>query len=215
MSISKNERVLIVINHLASGDTDYLYRFIEDSARTTVRTILGDDYAKIVKLYDTRATLAKLVAAIKREGAKNSVKRIDLIVMLHGHPGRLVFHDRSENSSVVKDQIKALNLGSKLRLVYSTCCHGDSHSMDFIAAGFDSAIGSKKVNANAAVEFAPLLSLWQFNARLSDCLAPTTLPTPAADAAATLYGHTMNTIWKNDVDSTKRLRGNPSLQIST
>lgn len=215
MSVSKNERVLIVINHLASGDTDYLYRFIEDSARTTIRTILKDDYAKIVKLYATRATLARLVAAIRREGAKTSVKRIDLIVMLHGHPGRLVFYDGSEDSSAVKDQIKALNLGTKLRLVYSTCCYGDSHSKDFIAAGFDSAIGSKKVNANAAVEFAPLLSLWQFNAMLSDCLAPTTLPTPAADAAATLYGHTMNTTWRNDVDSTKRLRGNQNLQITT
>jgi hypothetical protein len=39
MSISKNERVLIVINHFADGDTDYLYRFIETAGRATVDTI--------------------------------------------------------------------------------------------------------------------------------------------------------------------------------
>ena len=167
MSISKNERVLIVINHIASGDTDYLYRFIEEGARGTIQATLGDDYAKIVKLYDDNATLAKLIAALKTEGAKNSIKRIDLIVMLHGSPGKIVFKGGSKNSSVVKNQIKALNIQTKLRLVYSTCCFGDSHSADFIAAGFDSAIGSKKVNANAAVEFGPLLSLWQFDFKLS------------------------------------------------
>lgn len=215
MSISKNERVLIVINHIASGDTDYLYRFIEEAARGTVQATLGDDYAKIVKLYGANATLAKLIAALKNQGAKNSIKRIDLIVMLHGSPGKIIFEGGSENSSVVKNQIKALNIQTKLRLVYSTCCFGDSHSADFIAAGFDSAIGSKKVNANAAVEFGPLLSLWQFDFKLSDCLAPTIPLTPAADAAARAYGQTADTSWKNKVDSTKVLCGNPNLKIST
>jgi hypothetical protein len=99
--------------------------------------------------------------------------------------------------------------------VYSTACFGDSHSADFIAAGFDAAIGSKAVNANAAVEFGPLLGLWQFDCKLSDCLAPTILATPAADAAAKLYGQTWDTTWKDDVDSTKVVRGNSNLKIST
>jgi hypothetical protein len=141
-----------------------------------VDTILGDDYAYIVKLYGVEATLAKLIATLKRQGAQASIKRIDLIVMLHGNTGKLIFHSGSEKSSVVKDQIKALNLGTKLRPVYSTSCFGDSHSADFIAAGFDPAIGSKKVNANAAVEFGPLLGLWQFDCKLSDCLAPHSCP---------------------------------------
>ena len=215
MSISKNERVLIVINEIAKGETDYLYSFIEGAGRVTVQTILGDDYEKIVKLYDANATLAKLIAALKTQGARNSIKRIDLIVMLHGNPGVIIFKDGSKNSSDVKDQIKALNLKPKLRLVYSTCCFGDSHSLDFIAAGFDSAIGSKKVNANAAVEFGPLLSLWQFDVNLSDCLAPTIPLTPVADAAATAYGQAADTFWKDNVNSTKMLRGNPNLTIST
>ena len=60
MSTSKSERVLVVINHIDSGETDYLYRFIEEAARGTIQATLGDDYAKIVKLYDGDATLAKL-----------------------------------------------------------------------------------------------------------------------------------------------------------
>jgi hypothetical protein len=215
MSTSKDQRVLIAINHIASGDTDYLYRFIENAGRGTVQAILGDDYAEIIKLYGVNATLAKLLAALKNQGARNSIKRIDLLVMLHGRPGQILFKGSTNSSSVVKDRIKALNIQTKLRLVYSTCCHGDSHSADFIAAGFDSAIGSKKVNANAAVEFAPLLGLWQFDFKLSDCLAPTIPPTPAADAAARAYGQAANTTWKNDVNSTKVLRGNPNLKIST
>ncbi len=206
MSISKNERVLIVINEIASGEFDFLYSSIEGAGRALVQTILGNDYAKIVKLYDANATLAKLIAALKFEGARTSIKRIDLIVMLHGRPGRLIFHEGSKNSSAVKNQIKALNIQSKLRLVYSTACFGDSHSADFIAAGFDAAIGSKKVNANAGMEFGLLLGGWKFNFTLSDCLAPTIPLTPAVDTGATAYGHLVNTTWKNDVDSTKVIR---------
>jgi hypothetical protein len=215
MPINTDERVLIALNHIASDDTDYLYRFIEESGRGTIQATLGDDYAKIVKLYGADATLAELIAALRTEGAKAKVKRIDLIVMLHGSPGQIVFRGGEKASSDVKDQIRALNLNTKLRLVYSTCCYGDSHSADFIAAGFDSAIGSKKVNANAAVEFPQLLSLWQFNFKLSDCLAPSIPLTAAADSAARAYGQGANTRWKNDVNSTKVLRGNPNLKIST
>jgi hypothetical protein len=215
MSINKNQRVLIVINHLSSSAFDYVYRFIDASARGTVQATLGDDYATIVKLYGANATLTKLIAALKAQGKKGSVKRIDLIVMLHGSPGQIVFKGGATNSSVVRDKIAALNIKSKLRLLYSTCCYGDSHSTDFITAGFDSAIGAKKVNANAAVEFAQLLSLWQFDFKLSDCLAPSIPLTPASDAATRAYGHATNASWKNNVNSTKVIRGNKNLKIST
>jgi hypothetical protein len=218
MSIGRNERSLIVINYLASGNTDYLYRFIEASGRSTVAATLGDDYAKLTKLYGKNATLAKLINALRVEGAKRGIKRIDLIVMLHGQPGQIVFYDGSRASSDIKTEIRALNIQSKLRLVYSTCCYGDSHSRDFIAAGFDAAIGSKKVNANAAVEFGPLLGLWQFNVKLSDCLAPTIPPTPAADAAAKAFGRAAGHSWWDDVNSRKVLRfrsGISNIKISS
>ena len=215
MSISKKNRALIVINHLSSGDTDHLYRFIESSARTTVDATLGDDYEKIVKLYDKDATLAKFIAAIRTQASRASVKRIDTIVMLHGSPGMLHFKDGAHHTSAVGSQIAALKRGKKLRMVYNTSCFGDSHSSDFISAGFDAAIGSKKVNANAAVEFAPLLSLWQFDQKLSDCLAPTIVATPAADAASRAYGQVNQSSWRNDVDSTKVIRGDKKVKISS
>ncbi|HWN94658.1 MAG TPA: hypothetical protein VNT99_06485 [Methylomirabilota bacterium] len=215
MAITRNERVLIAISHIASGSNDYLYNFIETSGRTTMETVLGDDYERIVRLYGANATLDRLVNAIQAQGARTAIKRIDLIVMLHGSPGRLVFRDGTHTSMEVRDRIRALNLGAKLRWVYSTACYGNSHSAHFIAAGFNSAIGSRKVNANAAVEFIPLLSLWQFGTKLSDCLAPTVPPTAAADALARGFGQLTNKPWKNDVDSRKVLRGNRNLRIST
>ena len=215
MSTSKAQRVLVVVSHLASGDTDYLYRFIDAAGQATAETVLGDDYVRIVKRYGSNATLPKLISALRTEGGKSAVKKIDVILMVHGLPGELAFKDATYTSSDVRAQIRALNLTSKLRLLYSTACYGDSHSTDFIAAGFDTAIGSKKVNANAAVEFAPLLGMWQFNNKISDALGVTTAATPAADSAATAYGRANNTSWKNDVKSTKVIRGNKDLRIST
>ncbi len=214
---SKDERILIVVNHISSGKTDHLYRSIEGAAQFIVPSTLGDDYAKTIKLYGINATLPKLIGKLRTEGKRNSVKRIDLLLMLHGKPGIIVFKDGEKDSDDVKNQIKALNIRTKLRLLYSTCCYGDSHSADFIDAGFDTAIGSKKVNANAAVEFAPLLSFWQFDFKISDCLAITVPATPAAEAAARLYGEskTPPLDWADDVDSTKVLRGNPNIKIST
>lgn len=215
MPIARNERALILINHVASGDHDHLYRFIEAAGQATVQSTLANDYAEIVVLHGARATLPRLIAALKALGAKANIKRIDLIVTLHGYTGKLAFYDGKKNTTRVRDRIAALNIKPKLRLVYSTACMGDSHSQHFIAAGFDSAIGSKKTNANAAVEFPTLLNLWQFDFKLSDCLAPTIPLTPAADAAARVFGQLNNTVWKDNVDSTKVLRGNPNIKISS
>jgi hypothetical protein len=215
MSIDKANRVLIVVNHLASGETDYLYRFIESSGRASVETILGDDYAQLIKLYGGNATRSRFVTAIRREGAKAAVKRIDVVLMLHGSPGKVYFRDGGVKTKDLAVELAALGLGGKLRLMYSTCCYGDSHSADWRNAGFNTAIGSKKVNANAAVELAPLLSLWQFNFKVSECLAPTIAPTGANDAVARAYGQLNHLSWVNEVDSTKIIQGDANLRISS
>ncbi|MDT8999403.1 hypothetical protein RQP53_09010 [Paucibacter sp. APW11] len=215
MSIEKKDRVLIVVNHLTSGETDYLYRFIEGAGRATAEATLGDDYVRLVKLYGGHATRADFLAALRAEGAKASVKRIDVLLMLHGEEGRVVFHDGSAKTSTLAGDISALSLRGKLRLMYSTCCFGDSHSADWLSAGFDTAIGSKKVNANSAVELAPLLSLWQFNFKVSECLAPTIPPTGPNDEVARIYGRAHNLGWKDKVDSSKVVRGDANLRISS
>ncbi len=215
MAVEKSQRVLLVVNHLSSGDTDYLYRFIESAGRATAETTLGDDYAALVKLYGGNATRARFVAALKRAAAQPTVKRIDVLLMLHGMPGKVYFHDGSAKTDELADDIAALNVRSKLRLMYSTCCYGDSHSADWLRAGFDTAIGAKKVNANAAVELAPLLSLWQFNFKASECLAPTIPPTGPNDTVTRAYGRANQLSWAGDVNSTKVIRGNANLRIST
>jgi hypothetical protein len=215
MSITRQDRVLIVVNHLSSGDTDYLYRFIETAGRATVETTLGDDYARLVKLYGGNATRARFLAALRREGALAAVKRIDVVLMLHGGRGLVEFRDGDARTDALAGDIAALNLRGKLRLMYSTCCYGDSHSADWLSAGFDTAIGARKVNANSAVELAPLLSLWQFDVKIGDCLAPTVPPTGPNDEVARAYGRANRLSWRNEVDSSKVIRGNANLRISS
>jgi hypothetical protein len=215
MPTEKPNRALVVINLLAKNSYDYLYRFIEESGRGTIQATLSDDYRRIVKLYGSNATLSKLIGALRDQGAKSYIHKIDLLVMLHGLPGELDFKDGRKATSLVRDKIKDLDIAAKLRLVYNTSCYGDSHSQHFLAAGFDTAIGSKKVNANAAVEFPVLLSLWQFNKTISQCLAPSVPLTGPADAAATAFGHLTNATWKNKVDSRKVSRGNKNLRITS
>lgn len=215
MTIQKQQRVLIAINHLASGETDYLYRFIEESGRGTIQATLGDDYQKIEKLYGEKATLTKLIAALRNLGSRSDIKRIDLLILLHGSPGKLHFYDRARTAADVGTAISNLNIAPKLRLAYNTSCYGDSHSQDLIAGGFDTAIGSKKVNANAAVEFPLLLSMWQFDNRIVDCLAATKPLTGPSDAATELYAAVANPSWRGQVNSTKVLRGKKGIRISS
>ena len=173
MSIQKNQRALIVISQLTKGvdqDQRWLYRFIESSGRSVVESTLKDDYADYVTLYDQSATKANLLNTVRAIGAKPTIKEIDLVVMLHGSHNSLVFHDAACNTSALKTDIASLNLAHKLRMVYSTACYGDSHSDDFVSAGFSAAIGAVAVNANAAVELPVFLNLWSWNWRLRDAL---------------------------------------------
>lgn len=220
MSIQKNQRALIVISQLTRGvdqDQRWLYRFIESSGRDVVESTLKDDYADYVTLYDQSATKANLLNTVRAIGAKPTIKEIDLVVMLHGSRNSLVFHDAACNTSILRTDIANLNLTRKLRMVYSTACYGDSHSDDFVNAGFSAAIGAVAVNANAAVELPVFLNLWSWNWRLRDALgaAESPLTRVPADEAARVFGDANNTSWKDEVNSDKRIRGNGDIKIES
>ncbi|HEX9000679.1 MAG TPA: hypothetical protein VGB07_12310, partial [Blastocatellia bacterium] len=138
MSVNRNQRVLLVVNQLTQGvpqDQRRLYNFIESSGRGTVNSILEDDYSDLVKLYDQSATKDGLLSALQRIGSQTSVQAIDLILMLHGSPERLYFHNGVYQAATLAAEIAALSLRAKLRLVYSTACYGASHTDDFLRAG--------------------------------------------------------------------------------
>jgi hypothetical protein len=102
-------------------------------------------------------------------------------------------------------------------MVYSTACYGDSHSDDFVNAGFSVAIGAVAVKANAAVELPVFLNLWSWNWRLRDVLeaAESPLTRVPTDEAARGFGDVNNTSWKDEVNSDKRIRGNGDIKIES
>jgi hypothetical protein len=94
-------------------------------------------------------------------------------------------------------------------LIHSDRSRSDDHDKN------ERALIVVKHLSNCRVEFAPFLGLWQFNVRVSDCLAPSVPATPAANAASAAYAHLHNLSWANSVDSTKVIRGNANLKIES
>lgn len=219
MSANKNERAVIVISDLTElpPEKDQLYTFIENAGRAVCETLLKNNYADYVTLYDASATKANLVQTIQAIGAKANIKAIDLIVMLHGRSNRLGFKGGNYNTRTLATDIAALNLSNKLRLVYSTACFGSSHNDDFRNAGFSTSIGARKTNTNAAVEFPVVLQLWTSGQKIKDSLAvgENPLTRSGADAAAKLFADFNNLSYKNDIDSDKVLVGSGQLTINS
>ncbi|MBM4256845.1 MAG: hypothetical protein FJ147_13235 [Deltaproteobacteria bacterium] len=218
MSIQKQQRALLVVSQVTRGISNgqqWLYRFIEHSGRGVVESTLKDDYGDYITLYDQSATKANLLNTLKSTGAKATIKEIDLIVMLHGTPNVLVFHEGNQNMSTLKTEIVTLNLKGKLRMVYSTTCFGESHADDFVAAGFNAAIGAVGVNTNAAVELPVFLNFWSWNWRLRDALASAESPLTRipADEAAKAYARTNHLSWADAVNSDKVIRGDGNIKI--
>ena len=219
MSVTKNERAVVVISDLTElpPEKDQLYTFIESAGRVVCETLLKNDYADYVTLYDASATKANLIQTLQAIGAKATIKAIDLIVMLHGSTNRLGFKGGNFNTATLATDIAALNLRGKLRLVYSTACFGSSHNDDFRNAGFNTSIGARKVNTNGAVELPVILQLWTAGQKIKDALAvgENPLTRDTADAAAKLFADFNNLSYKNEIDSDKVLVGNGQLRISS
>jgi len=219
MSVSKNERAVVVISDLTElpPEKDQLYTFIESAGRVVCETLLKNDYADYVTLYDASATKANLIQTLQAIGAKATIKAIDLIVMLHGSANRLGFKGGNSNTATLATDIAALNLHGKLRLAYSTACFGSSHNDDFRNAGFNTSIGARKVNTNGAVELPVILQLWTAGQKIKDALAvgENPLTRDTADAAAKLFADFNNLSYKNEIDSDKVLVGNGQLRISS
>jgi hypothetical protein len=92
------------------------------------------------------------------------------LLHLQGEDDALWFKEGRVDMGTLQNQIKQLNIDSKLRMVYSTACFGITHADNFVKAGFAAASGSKKVNANSPAEYPMFLSLWVAGFKFSDCI---------------------------------------------
>ncbi len=140
---------------------------------------------------------------------------VDLFLQLHGEPGQLQFYDQRVLTGEFAERISNALHNNCLRMLYNTSCYGDSHSEDFLRAGFRVAVGSLKINASAATEYPIFCRLWgstgifrKNNITVKDLLARADLAGPRwiADRLAGRYFKA--------VDSSKIIRGNASLTIS-
>jgi hypothetical protein len=216
MTISKSQRVLVVVSYLSASKKWFDgYNFIESSGIATIDLFLKNKYSSIEKLKDSNATKSKFLNKLKSLAGTSSIKAIDVIMMTHGGDDKLYFYESTGDKldtvtmSTLESDIKALGIGDKLRLVYSTACYGASHNKSFVNAGFSTSVGAKGVNTNSATEFPIVLSMWGGGDKISTAISWGEKGHEVFDTIAKL-----NKEW-DDADSDKDIYGKGSLRIDS
>jgi hypothetical protein len=219
MPVSREDRVLVIVNCLAEhGDSRFrrLYRFIERAGVSVARRYLSSHYRLVSVLKDQEATRAGFLSLLGNLAADQRIRAIDLFFQLHGLNGKVRFSDQWVFTSRLSEEIRQAVSGNCLRLVYNTSCYGDSHSADFLKAGFKVSVGSLKVNTNAATEYPVFCRLWRgsglFRSRevsVAEIMrrADRPLLRRIQDWLAGRYFR--------DADSKKNIRGNGAVTIAT
>jgi hypothetical protein len=212
MPVTKMNRALLVVSNLTTrGRTDlqWLYQFLDGAGVELAEQLMGPQYGTVEKLAGAQVTKQGFLTAVSALGSKQAVRAIDVIVNLHGANQELFFEDGGVSTASLKHDLLALNLGHKLRLLYSTACYGRSHAGAFVASGFTAASGAVGVNANSATEYPIVLTMWAAGAKFRDALAvgENVLTREPADEIAKLMGFP-------DADSDKVIHGNGAITIN-
>jgi hypothetical protein len=217
MSTSKAQRALVVVSELdLDPQTAWLYRGLETTGRFVVEQMGAQHYAHVRKLYDQKATLGKLVGALADAAGTPGIREVDVVIMLHGSSEVLVFAGNTDvKTATLRDRIADLGIAAKLRLAYSTACFGASHADDLVAAGFTAAVGARKVNANGGIEVPVFTGQWPGNRKLSEVMATAQIGREAQDTAAEVVGGLTGASWAGQVDSSKVVRGNAAITVTT
>ena len=217
--VSGEERVLLIVNCLAEhGDErfQYLYQFIEKTGISLAKRYLDHHYRSIITLKDQEATLPRFLSCLSNLVDDPRNLALDLFLQLHGLKGEVRFFDQWVFSTELARDIRLLVKRDCLRLVYNTSCYGDSHSDDFLKAGFKVSVGSLKVNANAATEYPIFCRRWpkrKFSGKKEIPVAEVvrradrTLPRLIQDWVAGYFFE--------NIDSKKVLRGDGMVTINT
>jgi hypothetical protein len=160
-SVPRGGRALLLVTALAAGGVPALrplYRLL-DLATAALAWALGVRYGRRVRLRGGAATRAGAVAAVEALAAHPEVVAVDVLLNLHGLPGRLTFADGLVATADLAPALRAAGRG-KLRLAYSSACHGESHGADLLGAGFAASVGARRVNTTGGTEFGLFLLLW-------------------------------------------------------
>lgn len=158
-------RALLVISELDQQgvkELSGLYRTIESLTWKIPyqSTMVNRVYSQMHLLSNRHVTVKGLQSALSDLIKDKSVDVVDVILAVHGSPEKLSFYDQtikvSELASSFKSHIRN-ELGqattAKLGLLYNLSCYGVTHIPAFLDMGFKSVVGSRKVNANAELEY--------------------------------------------------------------
>jgi hypothetical protein len=211
-----SERALVLISSLTpagKAKLKTLYRGLGAVSVELADLMLRPQYGRVRMLTDRAATRPAFVKAINQVAAQTQIDAVDVIVVLHGSPGRLIFDDGNGKGESVDVRDLSLDLSparSKLRILYSTACYGLSHAQAFVDAGFDAACGAIGECANGPVEYPQVLSMWSHGHTFKDSVNKGDDPSTRKifDAAAWLSGF-------HDANSDKEIKGDLTVTIDS
>lgn len=215
MSVSRNQRALVLVNSLSKYQTGLwkkVYQVGEWSGKSITMTTLEDDYAHIYPRTGGYATKQQFLNKLRTAATRPGIRAVDVFFHTHGGNNTFEFYDGSVAAGVLRDDILALNLPQRLRLFYNLACYGDSQNwQEMIDAGFVTTIGSTQGATTAAVEFPIFCGAWQFDNKISDIMTLADNPATRAAMDAALSAISPQHVW----NSKKIIRGNQNLKISS
>ena len=213
LQITRDQRGLVAFTSVINNGIQAwrpLYNFLEAAGPLLIDTILRPTYKTVINSTGTQCTKAAFLSALQNLAADTNIMAIDVILNLHGENNKIWFFDGATPMADLKTQIQALNIGAKLRILYSGACYASSHTSDFVASGFDAASGAVAVTANQPVEYPTFLTLWGAGLSFNDAITFGENPVTRIplDQIARSAGF-------SPVDSHKVVTGNGTLNINT
>ena len=212
MTVAKADRVMLLASNVSgtSKKFKWLYRWLDDNAVSLGRQITEPHYQKVSVLKGDQLTREAFVTRVRILGKTVGVKAVDVFLNLHGLRDGVKFADGKARIDDLCDELEALGLGHRWRLLYSTCCWGTLHAPHFVRAGFKTASGSLGINANGPYDFPTQLTKWVGGSTYASAVhaANNEMMRDVHDGLAKLGGF-------RNVDSTKVIEGVKSLRITT
>lgn len=220
------DRALVVItelDHRGMKELAPLYKQLEKLTWSIPRKMpsLRNIYKNMTAIRNENATKESVQDKLIQILSNPKIEAVDVILGVHGLPGRLSFYDGSidifEWISQFKEKAQTkLNKNEleKLGFLYNLSCYGESHNEAFLQLGFKSVIGSRLVNANAELEY-PWALYWLsigFSVEASFKMPNSEEWLKYADGPVRWLGKKQNNFMKN-TDSFKVIAGNLDYQI--
>jgi hypothetical protein len=225
VAVGKEQRdvVLFLANLAPPEEPDKsFYEFVSFAAESLGLSFLRPSYRAVHLVKGRGATFDALSSRLNTAASNAGVRVVDLVFVTHGLSDRVVFSDGSRTMAQVKDAILAKLSApdrAKLRMVFSTACFGATHRDEWLAAGFNTASGSRKIYADSGTSYPAFLAAWVGGQPFSAAVraANDSDPLRLQDKAAvpTLVSFGMSEERAKEVDSVRVVAGSGDLRIDT